>query len=270
MSLQLSSQDGSFSYSPIREPDGIRLLVIHPGSSGSEEIHCSLVHTTLSICDSDIFDHYIALSYVWGDGTAFKSTYINKCSVNITLNLYLALQDIRDETRPLRLWADALCINQKDDKEKGLQVAMMEKIYSVAHHTIIHLGASGSGHENIIEFSGKKSRTEAAKAILGAPWFSRTWVFQELVLSRDPWVQCGRSRWKWDYVCDILQNYVPAIPKPIGWNDLPAIKRQKELDEMKALQGPMGTVREESLEMGLCLRYPAELCAGNTETDWME
>jgi hypothetical protein len=50
--------------------------------------------------------------------------------------------------------------------------------------------------------------TEISRAaeddLLGRPWFNRVWVFQELVLSRDPWVQCGGVRVRWTDLCDLL------------------------------------------------------------------
>jgi hypothetical protein len=34
--------------------------------------------------------------------------------------------------------------------------------------------------------------------ILARPWFARVWIFQELLLSHDPWVQCGTKCLKWE------------------------------------------------------------------------
>jgi hypothetical protein len=41
---------------------------------------------------------------------------------------------------PLRLWVDAVCINQADAQEQSRQVAMMAEIFSEAYRTIIWLG----------------------------------------------------------------------------------------------------------------------------------
>jgi hypothetical protein len=34
--------------------------------------------------------------------------------------------------------------------------------------------------------------------IFSRPWFRRVWIYQELVLSKQPYIRCGRKRIKWD------------------------------------------------------------------------
>jgi Heterokaryon incompatibility protein (HET) len=45
------------------------------------------------------------------------------------------------------MWIDAICIHQKDDLEKGPQVALMGDIYRLADRVVVWLGpeADGSG-----------------------------------------------------------------------------------------------------------------------------
>jgi hypothetical protein len=128
-----------FEYQPMTEPDGIRLLVLHPAELASADLHCDLVHTTLSLCAFDLIDHYTALSYVWGDANDLRTISVNDRPMGITTNLHSALLHLRDTTRPSRLWVDAVCINQHNDQEKSHQVGMMGKIYAGANHTIIYL-----------------------------------------------------------------------------------------------------------------------------------
>ncbi|KAK8074851.1 hypothetical protein PG997_009514 [Apiospora hydei] len=40
------------------------------------------------------------------------------------------------------------------------------------------------------------------------PWFSRGWVFQELMISKDPRIQCGGRRLGWDDVLDVVRPIV--------------------------------------------------------------
>jgi len=96
--------DGRFSYPPLTEDNSIRLILIRPSPFGTANVHCNLVHTTLSQCEHEILDHYIALSYVWGDATNVRTIWVDDTQVNVTDNLYFALRDLRDATRVLRLW----------------------------------------------------------------------------------------------------------------------------------------------------------------------
>jgi hypothetical protein len=50
---------------------------------------------------------------------------------------------MRELQWPRPLWADAICINQSDQKEKAIQVSMMGKIYSNAQTVIVWLGPAG-------------------------------------------------------------------------------------------------------------------------------
>ncbi|KAK8132795.1 HET-domain-containing protein [Apiospora kogelbergensis] len=40
------------------------------------------------------------------------------------------------------------------------------------------------------------------------PWLGRGWVFQELVLSKDPRIQCGERRLGWDEVMDVVEPFL--------------------------------------------------------------
>jgi hypothetical protein len=44
----------------------------------------------------------------------------------------------------------------------------------------------------------------ASRSILSREWFKRVWVFQELVLSRDPCLQAGHLRVRWTEFCDLV------------------------------------------------------------------
>jgi hypothetical protein len=39
--------------------------------------------------------------------------------------------------------------------------------------------------------------------IVDNTWFTRIWIFQELLLSSDPWIQCGKQRLRWGDVCQL-------------------------------------------------------------------
>ena len=133
--------------------DEIRLLEIHPGAF-DEPIYCSLVPYSLSQDDKRPFE---ALSYCWGDVTERSSIYLCDANqgdheqsqpFNVARSVENAIRRLRHED-PRKgkrtLWVDAICINQSDDEERGSQVSMMAKIYSMAFQTNVWLGKEYPG-----------------------------------------------------------------------------------------------------------------------------
>jgi hypothetical protein len=132
----------AYVYQPLEEPDkSIRLLRI---LSLTPRITCAFKIAYFK--DSPVFS---ALSYVWGDATITEPVVIEGKTLHITINLAGAIRDVHRQwsTGELLapgedqwLWADALCINQKDIQEKNHQVPLMEKVYPNAHHVFAWLG----------------------------------------------------------------------------------------------------------------------------------
>ena len=108
-----SRRHGSI-YEPIPEGEYIRLLKLRPGRDG-DDIDCSLSIVDIESAKAT----YEAISYVWGDATNTVIILCNGLRVPITVSLADALRNFRHTSKPRVLWADALCINQKDDQEKG-------------------------------------------------------------------------------------------------------------------------------------------------------
>ncbi|KAE8440491.1 hypothetical protein EG329_007424 [Mollisiaceae sp. DMI_Dod_QoI] len=223
--------DPHYHHLPITDSDTIRLIHLDPSPSLSSPVHCSLKHTTLSACSDDIVEHYIALSYVWGDQLDQRIITVDGKRLSITASLECALRHIRDEERVVRVWADGVCIDQGDVQDRNRQVRRMGRIYEVARHTVIFLGTSGPECDGVLraitsgtfvprEQEGISLSSEfdaiirrdifshpwftrefdaiIKRDILSQPWFTRVWVLQELVLSADPWIQKGTVRVRWD------------------------------------------------------------------------
>ncbi|KAE9372711.1 HET-domain-containing protein, partial [Stipitochalara longipes BDJ] len=196
------SKPETYQYSLLPTTDSIRLLLLQPGQPGSD-IHCSLIHATLPDLHDDIYQHYTALSYVWGDASKTRVVFVDHTPFQATINLAAALDDLRHSHHVLRLWADAICIDQSNILERNHQVGLMRDIYSLAQHTVIHLGETNEECDEVMNaaLQGRLNsglRKLAVNQILSRPWFTRVWIYQELVLSKDPWVQCGRKRIRWD------------------------------------------------------------------------
>ncbi|KAJ0356102.1 hypothetical protein COL154_011171 [Colletotrichum chrysophilum] len=225
------------------------LLILYPSHETTAPLSGSLINTTLSACDSDFAKGYLALSYVWGKPASTSSIQIDGIDVRITDNLAEALTQVRNAYpgAPQRIWADALCINQSNTAEKNRQVPLMGNIYSLAKTTTIYLGPLSPGIETIFKAvhdskpgfvtvdaagdsrialakdlqqlkkfdvkGGSEPPAAAIDELLQRPWFTRVWVTQELLLSRDAWVQCGALRVRWREIGALL---VPILDRTKG------------------------------------------------------
>ncbi|KAL8650250.1 MAG: hypothetical protein Q9226_005219 [Calogaya cf. arnoldii] len=202
----------------------IRVLTVLAGSYGSD-IHINLSHVKLEPNDPP---RYEALSYAWGSNVLSHLIYVDtedgQQSLPVTENLYTALQHLRDESLHRTLWVDAVCINQRNDEERGQQVARMADIYRSAAKVIIWLGpddadnstaaiealrtlASGV-HVDWTTYTISAASEEVANSdwldftkmrhaplfdeetwvsivwLLKRSWFSRLWIWQEVYLAR--------------------------------------------------------------------------------------
>jgi Heterokaryon incompatibility protein (HET) len=123
-------------YSPLRsDQEEIRLATVEAADNPLAGIRCQVETVNLSSSPS-----YDALSYVWGDANTRKSITLNGIPVLVTTNLYRALKRLRARPGILRIWIDALCIDQSSAEEKSSQIPLMGKIYSQAEKVLIWVG----------------------------------------------------------------------------------------------------------------------------------
>ncbi|KAH8885731.1 hypothetical protein GQ53DRAFT_728714 [Thozetella sp. PMI_491] len=163
---------------------------------------------------------YEALSYVWGpeaehsehnqmprDSQQTKgsrhSIYLDNYKFSVGENLYAALLSLRNYALERVIWIDAICINQKDNTEKGHQVNSMAKIYTRANRVIVWLGEAADNSDQALEVIRaaaeeqracppiNKTDENAILALLSRPWFQRVWVLQEVAAARHILIKCG-------------------------------------------------------------------------------
>ena len=95
---------------------------------------------------------YEALSYVWGDEKDVLPITVNGKHFLVTRNLRDFLSQLRNKNdRRGPYWTDAICINQNDNEEKNVQVAMMGDIYSNCARCLAWLGEADSKTEKAFE-----------------------------------------------------------------------------------------------------------------------
>ncbi|KAF2111920.1 heterokaryon incompatibility protein-domain-containing protein [Lophiotrema nucula] len=140
----------AFMYISLPKGNWIRILELQPGGL-NDPIHCSLIPHDLDY-DYEIDTDFDALSYTWGiQRPDVKEDWghiiCNNSHKAIGQNLFEALKVFRlpDESR--LIWADALCINQDDLRERSSQVQLMRRIYEQASRTIVWIGNAESSIE---------------------------------------------------------------------------------------------------------------------------
>lgn len=127
-----------------------RLLVLEPAPDRLDLLRCQLNQVSFDAGDLE----YIALSYTWGVELATTPILINGVETWVTLNLEAALRHIRKSSCAVILWVDALCIDQKNNREKSHQVQMMREIYSGAKLVIAWLGSASEDSDLVMEILG--------------------------------------------------------------------------------------------------------------------
>lgn len=125
----------------------IRILTIEPNPCVGAPLRGSL--RTEEVADKP---RYAALSYYWGvgidsDRILVQGTDTGPSSATFEIPvlrvLATALRHFRaNTTKPFRIWTDAVCINQWDNKERSIQVALMQQVFERATSVWIWLGAN--------------------------------------------------------------------------------------------------------------------------------
>ncbi|KAK0110806.1 hypothetical protein ONS96_002399 [Cadophora gregata f. sp. sojae] len=238
-------QLSSLHYKPLNEAkQDIRILNITSGPS-AEDIVCTLEHFSCS----QKYPNYTALSYCWGTLANAVSITVDGAPVLVTINLAAALRALRSNGHS-NIWVDAICINQNDETERGQQILRMKAIYRNASTTIAWLGPD---HKNQAAVAFQRLKVLAArkpedefenaiaalftgytawrndpgwssvKVLMDFAYWKRTWIIQELALSRSVLFWWGQSSIGLDLLDTAMANLRERKPKDYfesGYKDI--------------------------------------------------
>lgn len=142
------------------------------------------------------------------------------------------------------MWIDAICINQDNVSGKNNQVRQMNRIYQSVELVFVWLGQADAYTEKALSLvtsfeadveSGRRdkavldsftSSTDADQwvalaGLLGREWWSRAWMFQQVVVARVVEIHCGSYDCAWDvftvFASAILrqgEQWVPLVSPP--------------------------------------------------------
>ncbi|KAI9710900.1 MAG: hypothetical protein M1820_002335 [Bogoriella megaspora] len=219
----LSESNRAFQYSSL-EAREIRLIRLR-----SQERDTPKLLVEFETVSLDALPHaYHAISYCWGDPIPVDKVWLSNGQF---LNLTASASDILRELTRLKpsdyFWIDALCINQKDNREKSKQILLMREIYGSAEQVIAFIGGSQDDDSevvgfietlcgavkqlverqttltmyNISELAGyhrKSSEWGQLAKFLGKPWFGRVWIVQEVVYAKKTSIFYGGRFCEWD------------------------------------------------------------------------
>jgi hypothetical protein len=221
----------------------IRLLHIASASRPYDPIQCRFSVTSLCFEAGQTMDTcrvpYEALSYVWGLEKHHQHIRVNNSLVEVTVNLYQALQHLRLADQERIIWIDALCINQGDLTERMEQVSLMRDIYEKSGNVVIWLGLSWDYcqlgmeflerlgrdkglhiHPNVspsLEVSQKDITSaeiqECLQKLFSARWWSRVWTVQEWILAKHSVFQCGQHMLDGQLLREGVRNYFDHLEK---------------------------------------------------------
>jgi hypothetical protein len=224
-----------YIYSDLQHKDSIRVLELYPGA-----LEFPLLCKLLETCR--ITAGFQALSYAWGSPIFSETIYEvgSGTTIQVTKNLYQALQALRFSDQVQTLWVDAVCINQNSFHERNHQVKQMADIYRQASTVLVWLGHEECGqvmrssasigntameptpaigtndeydqHDGIsdtLDAVNSKRRIEelvlacdiaSMGLFFGRRCFQRGWVLQEFVLARKVRIFAGQNEISLEYL----------------------------------------------------------------------
>ncbi|XXG96682.1 hypothetical protein Hte_002972 [Hypoxylon texense] len=214
-SIPTSAGDSSFQYRPIHGTE-FRLVRLLPANMST--IKCELLHASLETAPTA--QKYIAISYAWGDIDPDTRIQVDGSPFYITPSLHGALKRLRKQDESVMIWADALCIDQRNKTELSQQVGMMAIIYGQAESVAVWLGPESDDSELAIQLIREipqhdddgandaivdmiaadewKPHFSALVRLFERDFWRRLWIVQEILNARSVTAYCGLSALSWD------------------------------------------------------------------------
>lgn len=143
----------SFIHEPLEDSQKqIRLLRMLPNVNFNEH----RLQYSISTYDFTQVEEFIAISYTWGDPRNEQVLHISDSICPVGRNCHYVLKSIYQHWRlglvqTDLLWIDTVCINQRDQVEKSVQVSFMGEIYAKAAEVFACVGPHADDSEFLFE-----------------------------------------------------------------------------------------------------------------------
>jgi hypothetical protein len=250
----------AYTWDPL--PDSrtwIRIMSLERG-----EVNQQLVGSLDSaIIGSEV--RYDATSYCVGPTETHHQILLRKqdkyYALPITSSLFEMLRRFRSLTETRRLWIDAVCIDQTNDQEKGDQIMLMNKIYTLTRRVLIYLGKpdeTTTSATNLMDHIHRAVRNtpadpelrpmrwqihnhlplvnepwswEPLKNFFCRPWFVRKWTIQECVLPPKTTFHCGVWEAEWDFMNVVITAIYEKGLAVLDHTNYSKVKLRKQLQQ---------------------------------------
>lgn len=205
----------------------VRLLTITPSNLGDvQTFECTF--DVVLVTDLPKL-HYVALSYFWGEARSCADIHnitIHEQDYWIRTNLWTFFQGIRDFQIVSPIFIDAICLNQRDDRERGYQIKLMSEVYSHSNRTHVWLGCPnarqfqdlGALQHNLDAHSPLSSWNAQSSFglsfVCSRNYWRGLWVVQELLLSKTVTIHCGKFAFPWAAIANLMK--LPLLAEPFG------------------------------------------------------
>lgn len=183
--------------------------------TGRPELLCEFIRTLVD--DAPPFE---AVSYTWGGESMSEAIVVDGQRLSVTPTVASWLRYRRSFFSEAFLWIDAVCINQKDQKEKTDQILLMQHIYARSTRTIVWLGRPAEVHDSYearslimtlcaltaweaslshLQYVVSTDRNiESVLRLLCRSYFNRIWIVQEIALAKNVHIAYGNVVMNWE------------------------------------------------------------------------
>lgn len=199
----------------------IRLFQIQYGKGG-------MISLGMTQFSADRRPPYKAISYTWGSNLNPKSVLVNGKVFPLHINLWELIYHLKLREERSFLWADALCINQFNLRERNFHVQLMGRIYEKAESVIVWLGLPSKDRTeinaiNFIEETTRyrkihgdtrftnfylrpeqQQRWQTLLKMCEHRYWQRTWIIQEFLFASAIELLCGARSLQWSEYEDLI------------------------------------------------------------------
>ncbi|KAI1198955.1 putative heterokaryon incompatibility protein [Nemania serpens] len=221
----------TYQYSALG-PREIRLLKLSKSTPWSP-VRCELTPVLL-----DKVPEFETISYTWGTRRSMKPIILNGRRFKASERVYDIVHDRASCLMTRYIWIDSICINQDDEEEKGSQVRLMRNIYSSSYQTIVWLGYASDANDAVgflahlrwrmtladpverasrplTELNIENPSWAALTKLINHDYWSRSWVIQEIAVSKKIIISYGGELITWDHFASLIQVMFHTDPNTV-------------------------------------------------------